>query len=236
MKPFPELPRMNQVEAQHLCWDLHAHSNYVDGRNSVSEMAAAAGVKGLTLLGFTEHVRSAFKEWWPQYVQEVRNHKKDGLKVVLGMEANAIGEPGNIDITRDMERDAELVLGAVHGYYTEEDWSCIPPEKLCAESALEYETEHLCGLCENPTVHVLAHPFWLYGQHFGEPPVDALQHIAHKAHACDTAIEINFRHLVRWPEFKSILQDINPFVTFGSNSHSVDELLSPQEMARRFYD
>lgn len=237
MKPLA-LPRMSQVTAAHASWDLHAHADFVDGRNSVAEMAEAAQARGLTVLAFTEHARSSFQSWWPRYVEAVRAARakeNGGLEIVLGLEANAIGAPGHVDLTPDMWRDADLVLGAVHGYYDAASWDRVSPEALGPEAALGYEIEHLCGLCENPGVQVLAHPFWLYRRHFGEPSEAALRRVLEKARATDTAVEINFRHLGDWRMFRGLLRDIDPLVSPGSNAHAAEELSEPAAAARRLF-
>ncbi len=85
------------------------------------EMVEAAEAKGFEVIAITEHVRSTSAPWWADYVSAVRAVQgKTNTEVLLGMEVNAIGATGTVDATDDMWRDAEIVLGAVHGYYDDD--------------------------------------------------------------------------------------------------------------------
>lgn len=229
-----DLPHMCDLASGHLLWDLHMHTTYVDGMQGVGEMVNAARNLGLQVIAITEHVRTSFGHWWASYVNEIRNVRRADLKVFIGMEANAIGSNGNIDVTPEMRRDAEIVLGAVHGYYNDLSWEKLNPADLSSEEALAYEIQKLEGLCENPEVHVLAHPFWLYGKYFGAVPADAVKRVARKAAITGTAYEINVRYIGDWEMTRQILLDCNPLVSVGSNAHDVAEI-GTQSLAARLW-
>ena len=64
------LPQL--IELTDLRGDLHIHTNYTDGRNSLTEMALAAEKRGLQYLAITEH--------------------SDRLKIAGGLNPTAINE------------------------------------------------------------------------------------------------------------------------------------------------
>ena len=206
-------------------WDLHSHTTFVDGKNSVREMIDAAEEKGLEVFAITEHVRSAAMKWWNNYVKEIQEHRRGkNIRVLVGMEANAIGPPGTVDVTAEMWRDAELVLGAVHGYYDDDTWGKIEDGSLPKDKALLYEVGKAIGLCNNRNIQVLAHPGWLFEKHYGGMPESELRAIFHTARRTNTAVEFNVWYLRNPKKFLEILMDENPCVSLGSNAHSVQEI------------
>jgi histidinol phosphatase-like PHP family hydrolase len=220
-------PNAREITNRYLSWDLHAHTNFVDGKNSVKEMIDAAEKKSFEVFAITEHVRSEWQFWWPRYVEEIKRHRINrNLTVLIGFEANAIGPAGNVDVVDEMWDDVEIAIGAVHGYYHDDSWEKLDPEKLSSDDALDYEIEKALGLCDNPRIDVIAHPFWLYREHFGDPPDQALRLAFDKAKKTHTAVEISPQSLQGSSTFRKVLMDINPVVSFGSNAHSVAEIAS----------
>lgn len=81
--------------------NLHTHSLYCDGRNSIEEMILEAIDKKFTILGFSEHGTnqpldplSLKKEDVPKYVNEVLQMKekyKDQIEIYLGLEQEWMG-------------------------------------------------------------------------------------------------------------------------------------------------
>jgi histidinol phosphatase-like PHP family hydrolase len=219
-----EFPLASELAQFGQRWDLHAHTQFVDGMHSVKEMIDAAEDKGLELFAITEHVRSGAHRWWPDYIRQMREerlHRR--MRVLIGMEVNAIGRSGTVDVPEALWEDAELVLGAIHGYY-DDWWVKIPEGSLSREEALTYETGKAIGLCYHPQVHVLSHPGWLFEKHYGEMPENELRILFRTAKETSTAIEVNGGYLRNPKRFLKILVDENPKVSLGSNAHSMHEI------------
>lgn len=218
----PDLPFLPAREAlgRLAAVDLHSHSTFVDGADGVAEMIAAARAAGLEYFALTEHVRGSAVRWWDRYVAEIKAARRDaGLHVLIGMEANAIGPAGTVDVTEQMWRDAEIVLGSVHGYYHDETWEKIPDGALPREAALAYEVEKTLGLARNPRIHVLAHPGYIFERHYGGFPADALRAIVAEAKATGTAVEMTYPFMADPEGYFRVLLAENPLVSIGSNAH-----------------
>ena len=56
--------------------DLHLHTNWTDGKNSVSQMYEAACKKGLKKILFSEHARCSSVNWFSKFTKEVKSLKK----------------------------------------------------------------------------------------------------------------------------------------------------------------
>lgn len=218
-------PHVSEILTFSEHWDLHAHTVFGDGRNSVKEMIDAAEVRGLNKFALTEHVRSEAIRWWPDYVGQIKKCREGkNVQVLIGMEANAIGKPGNVDVPEEMWQDAELVLGSVHGYYNDDTWEKIEDGSLLLEEALMYEVEKEIGLCNNPRIDVLSHPGFLFEKCYEEMPSNELRAIVRAARKTNTAIELNPMYLKNHSKFFEILLDENPLVSFGSNAHRVQDI------------
>jgi DNA polymerase (family 10) len=231
--PPVQFPKADELGSFQSHWDLHAHTLYVDGKNTVREMLDAAEAKGMQVFALTEHVRTSALSWWGDYVMEIRQQRRGRrMKVLIGFEANAIGPSGTVDVPDAMWEDAELALGSVHGYYHDDGWEKISDGSLPADEALAYEVDKALGLCHNPRIHVLAHPGWLFGKHYGDMPEAALRTIFRAACETGTAVEINVRYLRNPKRFMKLLQEENPTVSFGSNAHSIHEISDMLEIVQ----
>ena len=110
--------------------NLHTHSTYCDGKNTLEENVLTAIEKGFTVLGFSSHSMYPFAETWHiapnnfnNYVKEVRSLAKkyeDKIKILCGFEVDYIP---NITLPskaayKDLAPD--YLIGSVH-YVTRND-------------------------------------------------------------------------------------------------------------------
>ena len=62
--------------------DLHVHTNWTDGKNSVKEMVLAANKLKLETILFSEHSRSSSKNWFNKFSKEVKNQNKKKMYAI----------------------------------------------------------------------------------------------------------------------------------------------------------
>ncbi len=78
--------------------DMHVHTTYSDGRNTVEEVIDVAKRRGLRRIGFADHVRKS-TSWLPEYVEHLRRARRwAGLEVVIGVEAKLLDTAGTLDM------------------------------------------------------------------------------------------------------------------------------------------
>jgi len=78
--------------------DLHVHSTFSDGRDSIEDNIAAAEALGLNALGCVDHVRKD-TDWVPAYVEAVRRLKGETeLRLRCGIEAKLLDTTGALDL------------------------------------------------------------------------------------------------------------------------------------------
>ena len=104
--------------------NLHTHSTYCDGKNSIEEMVRAAIAKGYDILGFSSHMASPVKydcevepAKYMDYVREVRTAARkyaDKIHVFCGVEADFIPGVTTPDYARYADLKLDYIIGSVH--------------------------------------------------------------------------------------------------------------------------
>jgi putative hydrolase len=94
--------------------DLHTHSTVTDGTATPSEMADAAVAAGLSTWGLSDHVRAG-SDWLDDYVLEVRALRRDGLRILCGVEAKMLDATGRLDLPAQLP-ELDYVLIADHQF------------------------------------------------------------------------------------------------------------------------
>ncbi len=146
------LPKL--IDYNDLKGDLHIHSNWDGGENSIEELAEAAIKMGYEYIGIADHTKYLKIEHGLDEKQlEWRNEEIDKLnkkfqvssfkfQVLKGCEAN-IMEYGSIDIGDKTLAKLDFVIAGVHSHF---------------KMTKEQMTKRLIRAMENPNVDIISHP------------------------------------------------------------------------------
>ena len=175
-----KLPHL--VELADLRGDLHAHTNWTDGRQTVREMAAAAAARGLSYLAITDHSRrlTVAHGLDPQRLarqcDEIAGAGAglDGFTLLLGIEVDILDD-GTLDLPDAVLAGLDVVIAAVHSRFD------LPRER---------QTERILRALDNPCVSMLAHPLGRLIDRREPYDVDMLK-IIRKAKARGCHLELN---------------------------------------------
>lgn len=91
---------MTRVRRSSLREDWHVHSTFSDGDGSLEQNVEAARGRGLTHLGFVDHVRAS-TDWVPGFVDAVgslRSRLAPGITISAGIEAKLLDSDGTLDL------------------------------------------------------------------------------------------------------------------------------------------
>jgi DNA polymerase (family 10) len=161
------------IELADLRGDLHMHSTWSDGVNTIEEMVAAAKKRGLKYLAITDHSKRAtiangltaerlLSQW-----EEIDRIKKGlkGFTLLKGVECDIL-EAGGLDLPDEVLAQADWVVASLHFGQNQ------PRERI---------TARILGAIENPYVAVIAHPTGrlLNRRHAYELDLDAVLRAAH---------------------------------------------------------
>ena len=174
---IPELVKLSDIKG-----DLHVHTDWSDGHDSLEAMARAARAMGYQYIAITEHsrgrgiARGLTEERLRQQIAEIRrlNEKLTDLRILTGTEVD-IRADGSLDFPDELLGKLDVVVAAVHSAMGQDQ------AKM---------TERVLQAIMNPHVDVIAHPTCrLLGER--EPVALDLEAVFHAAVQAGTALEIN---------------------------------------------
>jgi DNA polymerase (family 10) len=167
-----ELPEL--VEQGALRGDLHTHSHWsADGKNTLTEMVAAAKARGYAYYAITDHSHYLREGRMEEQAKEIDKLAKKvaPLKLLKGVEVN-IKADGTLDVEDEVLAERDWVVASIHTAFDRSP------------------TERVLTTMENPNVHVIGH---LTGRKLNrrEPMEIDLERVAEKALETGTFLEIN---------------------------------------------
>jgi DNA polymerase (family 10) len=193
--------------------DLHMHTRASDGRNTIQEMALAAGEQGLSYIAITEHSRrlAVTRGLDPQrlarQIDEIErlNAGLTGITVLKGIEVDILDD-GTLDLPDSVLQRLDVVIAAVHGRF---------------DLSRRRQTERILRALDNRHVNLLAHPT---GRLLGarEPyDVDMLR-ILRKAKSRRICVELNSQpeRLDLDDTLCQMARDEGVLVSINSDAHS----------------
>lgn len=209
--------------------DLHIHTTYSDGRNSVEEMVKKALALGLKKIAITDHVWKT-SDWFDGYYEHIKSIDLNGIEVLAGFEAKALNINGEIDAPKSAILKADIRIGAIHRIpKSEKVGKFLTEDEVGSDEQLAYQNwfKTTIGLIQNRSVDVVAHPFMVlfkYGIKPREKEINSVMRaiIQHKK---KTELTGRYKKSNK-PLIEYIIEHpsaIN-FLTYGSDAHDVDEL------------
>lgn len=131
--------------------NLHAHSNWSDGRHELAEIVAAARAAGYAYWAITDHSRrltvangldAARLRQQMAEIDKLNAGFSDGFRVFKGIEVDIL-EDGTLDLDDGILADLDIVIASVHHKFK------LPEAQ---------QTERIMRAMDNRTVHMIAHP------------------------------------------------------------------------------
>lgn len=220
----PRFPRYRELNAKNINVEFQLHTNRTDGEASIAAVLSTAQERQLAAIAFTEHVRRD-TVWFPEFAKEAREEavRFPDLLAYVGCETKAMDMHGTLDVTDKILSACDIVLGVVHrfpdgkgGYL---DYKTMSPTHLA-----EVECELSIGMIKNAPIDVLGHPGGMYQRRHGAYPPELFRALMQAAAERNIAIEINSSYLVDMPGFLWLCEEINPFVSIGSDAHKLHEI------------
>ena len=176
-KQLPKLVDYNDIKG-----DLHVHSNWSDGLDSIEKIASFSKKIGYQYVCITDHSQSLkvakglSEEKIDKKINEIQkiNSKMTGFKVLCGTECD-IKPDGSLDYTNKVLKKFDIVCAGIHTTFK------MTPEQATRRTIKAMENEH---------VDILAHPTCrLIGRR--EPFELDMDKIIDTAKKTDTYLEIN---------------------------------------------
>ncbi|MBV9582781.1 MAG: DNA polymerase/3'-5' exonuclease PolX [Chloroflexi bacterium] len=209
------LPKL--VELSDIQGDLHTHTNWTDGTQTLEEMARAARAKGYAYMALTDHTQNLAmtRGLNPARLEEQRalvnrlNKRLAPFVVLLGTEMDILMD-GQLDFADDVLRSLDYVSVSVHTGFRQ------PGEVM---------TERILRAISNPLVNTLNHPHGRIIRRRDGYAVD-MQAVVDRAAALGCALELNATpdRLDLNGTWARRGQQLGARFTISSDAHSTQEL------------
>jgi len=211
------LPRL--IEVKDLRGDLHTHSTYSDGKNTIEEMVEHACELGYEYIALTDHSPSQRVAHGLdidrlnkkiEEIERLRKRRRDRApRILIGAEVDILAN-GALDYPDEILSRLDIVVAAVHSLFRHNK---------------EEITGRIVDALANPHVDILAHPTSrLIGSREAlEMDFDRVLEAARKA---NTALEINgsMYRLDLNDTMARAAQEAGVLVEIGSDAHSTAQL------------
>jgi DNA polymerase (family 10) len=205
------------VELSDIKGDLHTHTEWSDGHDSIEELARAAQDMGYQYIAITEHsagrgiAHGLDVERVKEQVAEIKalNERLSGICVLTGIEVD-IRADGSLDLPHEILSELDIVIAAVHSAMNQNE------EKM---------TRRVINAIQNPDVDMIAHPTCrLLGER--EPVAVDLEAVFRAAAKHNKIIEINAMpdrlDLKDTHAFRA--RDLGVKLAIGTDAHSIAHL------------
>ena len=172
---LPDLIELGDIKG-----DLHSHTTTSDGRNTITEMAAAAKERGYKYLAITDHSAThgfgnhVTPDDLRRHMEKIRKVELKGFQLLAGTETNILPD-GNVDYDDDLLEQLDWVVASVHTSFR------IGEKEM---------TKRIVTAMEHPLVDAIGHPTGrLIGRR--EPYAVDVDELVEAAVRTGTFLEIN---------------------------------------------
>lgn len=208
--------------------DMHIHSTFSDGADSIYENAEQAEKVGLHKITCVDHVRKD-TDWLGEYVVAVENLKtQTNVSINIGIETKILNESGELDMPQDIS-GVEKIYAADHQipfgdrcYTPKEIRSMFNNNEVTENEIIQSIVIATTNTLSNYKNVVIAHLFSVLPKiHLSEDDVklEQIEYIAKMAKQTDAQIEVDERWKCPQIRTLSVFQAFNVPIIFSSDSH-----------------
>jgi DNA polymerase (family 10) len=168
---LPELVTVDQIRG-----DLHAHTDWSDGKMTLEQLVEAARAKGYEYLNVTDHspavgfgmgLDAGRMRKQIERVRELAATLGGGFTLLVGAEVDIL-KNGSLDYSDELMAELDVVVASLHASHRLNEAD---------------QTKRLCAAMENPHVDIIGHPT---GRMLGKRPAYAMDMEAVIAKAVET--------------------------------------------------
>jgi len=204
--------------------DSHIHTNWTDGKNSISEIYEKAQDLLLERIVFTEHSSRTSESWFNTFADHVNRLTVSNTKVHLGSEVRICNLDGEIEILDSVNSICELILASVHRF-PDADGNVIEFSDMSVSNVLNLEFSLMKSAIKNSQANIIAHPFGMSLEGFNiQPTLDMWIELIELSKKHGVALEINSKYHKNFDFILGLFIQENALISIGSDVHEVDRV------------
>ncbi|MBE5851349.1 MAG: PHP domain-containing protein [Lachnospiraceae bacterium] len=218
----PVFLRMSELCETNSRIDMHMHTKWTDGKNSIGEMIYQAEKNRLDAIAITDHIRKT-SDYYYDYLDAVRQADKHSkINIYCGFEAKVMGLDGELDIPIEAMQKADFIIGSVHRIPYENDYHF--PKDFSYKELARMEKE-LSIAAINGSIDVLGHCGGMSLSTYKEFPEEYFEEIIEACSKTGVVFEYNYKYHYKYEQLiKRLLYKFDPYVSAGSDAHEIDNI------------
>jgi len=201
--------------------DLHIHSTFTDGKDSITDIVKQAEAINLETIAITDHIREN-STYFDEYIQEIiRIRKNTNIKILIGFEARIKNFQGEVDVANEIYAKSDIKIASVHRFTIGK--KVYNPDFFPKEIAqgIEFDLSLAALKNINKEFNVLGHPGGMSLRYFNDFPLEYYEEIIIACKENNIAFDLNSHyHRSVYPELIKLLKEHNPLISLGSDAHN----------------
>jgi len=204
--------KVDLLERDDIRGDLHMHTTWSDGAESIEEMVNHARELGYEFIAITDHskflrVANGLSETRLRKQREEidrLNEKYEDIQIFAGVEMDILPD-GSLDFSDDFLKEMDLVIAAIHSGFNQKE---------------EQIMKRLTNALENPYIDIIAHPTGrLIGRREGYNV--HVETLIERAHATNTTLELNAnpQRFDLAPKWLKMAQEADVQIAINTDAH-----------------
>ncbi|MDQ2700129.1 MAG: PHP domain-containing protein, partial [Actinomycetota bacterium] len=213
--------------------DMHVHSTFSDGKNTIEENIEQAESLGLETLTCVDHVRMD-TDWLPSYVAAIESLRPTTeVELICGIEAKLLNTAGDLDLP-ELPPGIDRIYAADHQvpladgpHHPREIRAEIESGQRNSQDVIAAIAESTASAAERHEDMVIAHMFSILpklGLDESDVPLDLLEQLAGVAERTGTLIEIDERWSCPSPRSLQPFVDRGITVLMSTDSHMREKI------------
>jgi putative hydrolase len=220
---FDHLRHYNDIDDKYLKMDMHIHSTWTDGKNSIEEIINQAEILDLKKIAFTDHIRSNSDYFFLYYDKIRKMQKNTDVELLVGFETRIMNFQGQLDVSEEVQNAADLRIASVHRFPFSEKLFAV--DEFTLETAQAIECELTLNALERGGFDIIGHAGGMCLSKFGIFSLYYFEAIIALCYKKNIAFEINHKyHCNIYSKLSVLLKKYNPLVTLGSDAHDVSNI------------
>jgi putative hydrolase len=215
--------KYSEIDEDYLKCDFHMHSTWTDGEAGIQEIIEKAKSVGLNKIAITDHIRNG-STYFDNYYSEIKELSiKNDFQVLAGFEAKVNNFSGEIDVSSDNLKKADISICSVHRFPIGR--KLIAATEFSSEISQRIELELSLAAIKKGGFNVLGHPGGMSIKAHGDFKNEYFEEIVSACASNLIAFDFNGTYHAKHVNcLIDLFKKYNPLISIGSDAHILENI------------